>query len=385
MFMVFFSVVITIYGLINAHIFLRAWEVIPADASWRLAFVLLFWLLAASFVAGRMLERVAPAWLSTPVVWIGSFWLALMAYLYCSVLALDIIRFVDHLVPFLPSILRADPATTRRITAEIVLGAALLAVVIGHLNARSPRIRTIELTIAKRSAVPAMTVVVASDIHLGTLVCRKFFDRIVGQINTADADLVLLAGDIVDEDVEPVVRQDLGESIRRIRSRLGVYGITGNHEYIGGAEPACAYLQTHGIRMLRDATAAIDDAVVLVGREDLSAKRFGGKGRKPLAELMENVDRSLPIILMDHQPMHLQEAVDNGVDLQVSGHTHHGQLWPFQYITKKVYEVSWGYKRKENTHVYVSCGVGTWGPPVRTNNRPEIVVFKLRFAPPAAS
>ena len=94
---------------------------------------------------------------------------------------------------------------------------------------------------------------------------------------------------------------------------------------------------------------------------------------------MLGVDKSLPIILMDHQPFKLDEAVRNGVDVQLSGHTHHGQLWPFHFITKKVYELSWGYKLKGNTHVYVSSGVGTWGPPVRTGNRPEIVHLRLRF------
>ena len=383
MFLVFFSVVLTVYGVINAHIFLRAWDVVPAGASWRGWFAVAYWLLAGSFIAGRFLERLAPAWLSAPVVWVGSFWLAAMAYLYLSVLAIDIVRFADRLFPFFPAWMTSDPGLTRRVTAGIVVSLTFLVVLAGHLNARAPRIRTIELTIPKRSAVPSMTVAVATDIHLGTLVCRKFFDRIVDQINSVDADLVLLAGDVVDEDVEPVMRQDLGESIRRIRSRHGLFAITGNHEYIGGAEAACAYLVAHGITMLRDSVATVGNAVVLVGREDLTANRFGGKRRLPLAELMRPVDRSLPVILLDHQPANLNDAVENGVDLQISGHTHHGQLWPFGYIAERVYEVSWGYKRKGQTHIYVSCGVGTWGPPVRTGNRPEIVVFKLNFVTPS--
>jgi predicted MPP superfamily phosphohydrolase len=94
---------------------------------------------------------------------------------------------------------------------------------------------------------------------------------------------------------------------------------------------------------------------------------------------MKEVDRSFPILLLDHQPFQLHEAEQQGVDLQISGHTHHGQLWPFNFITKKVYELSWGYKKKGNTHVYVSSGVGTWGPPIRLGNRPEIVNVRLSF------
>jgi hypothetical protein len=183
----------------------------------------------------------------------------------------------------------------------------------------------------------------------------------------------------VDEDIQPVIRQNLGETLRQIKSKYGIYGITGNHEYIGGVEPACKYLIEHGVTMLRDSSVQIAGAFTLVGREDISIRQFDGKNRKPLGDLMKDVNTSLPVILMDHQPFRLDDAVDHGADLQVSGHTHHGQLWPFNYISQAVYELSWGYKKKGHTHFYVSCGVGTWGPPMRTGNRPEVVNLKLKF------
>jgi predicted MPP superfamily phosphohydrolase len=183
----------------------------------------------------------------------------------------------------------------------------------------------------------------------------------------------------VDEDIEPVIRQNLGETLHLIKSKYGIYGITGNHEYIGGVEEACNYLVNHGVTMIRDSTITIADAFTLVGREDVNIHEFVGKQRKKLADLMKNVNKSLPVILMDHQPLHLNDAVDNSADLQLSGHTHHGQLWPFNYIAQAVYEVSWGYKKKGNTHIYVSSGVGTWGPPMRTGNTPEVVNLKLKF------
>ena len=132
--------------------------------------------------------------------------------------------------------------------------------------------------------------------------------------------------------------------------------------------------------MLRDSSIKIEESLDIVGREDRSIAQFARRKRKPVAELMVSVDKNFPVILMDHQPFKLEEAERFGVDLQLSGHTHHGQLWPFNFITKKMYEVSWGYKKKGSTHVYVSSGVGTWGPPVRTGNRPEIVHLKLTFA-----
>jgi predicted MPP superfamily phosphohydrolase len=244
-----------------------------------------------------------------------------------------------------------------------------------------PRLRTIELTIPKQGrSMKSLNIAVVSDIHLGTIVGKSRLENIVQRINALDPDIVLLPGDVVDEDIGPVIRNNLGETLRKIRSKYGVIAVTGNHEYIGGVEPACRYLVEHNITMLRDSAMKINDSFYIVGREDLSIRGFAGKTRKTLEELMSGVDKSYPIILMDHQPFHLDEAEKNGADLQLSGHTHHGQLWPFNFITKKVYELSWGYKKKGNTHYYVSCGVGTWGPPVRTGNRPEIVNIKLNFA-----
>lgn len=219
----------------------------------------------------------------------------------------------------------------------------------------------------------------ASDIHLGTLVGRKRLEKIAEAITETRPDLVLFPGDIVDEDLAPVIKENLGETLRSITAPMGVFGITGNHEYIGGVDDAVAYLEQHGIRMLRDTCVDLGGGITLCGREDRSSMQFAGKRRKALPELLKDVDRARPVILMDHQPFDLDSVAHAGVDVQVSGHTHHGQLWPLNYITALVYEQSWGYLQKRNTHFYVSSGVGSWGPPVRLGNRPEIIVLTLHF------
>jgi hypothetical protein len=131
--------------------------------------------------------------------------------------------------------------------------------------------------------------------------------------------------------------------------------------------------------MLRDQSVKIADSFYLVGREDRSVGRFNGHLRKALPELMAAVDKKYPVILMDHQPFGLNEAVTESVDLQISGHTHYGQIWPLNYIVERIYELAWGYKKIAGTHFYVSNGVGTWGPPVRVGNRPEIINIRLNF------
>ena len=387
---VFFAVFFFIYGLVNFYIFLRGWEATPPGSPLRAAYLTLFLFLALAFIAGRFLERAWLSPVSAVLVRVGSFWLAAMLYFLLAVVTIDLLRLVNHFIPFFPRFVTADYASSRLVTGWAVTALVLVTIVGGHLNALSPRIREIDLTVRKKSGGKGDTVriVAASDIHLGTIIGRKRLRSIVDRINRLEPDVVLLPGDIVDEDLAPVIRENLGETLRSIRSARGVFAVTGNHEYIGGAGPACAYLEEHGITMLRDTVARLEGGMYIVGREDRSSAGFGGSRRKSLESLMTEVDTAYPVVLMDHQPFRLEEAAGKGIDLQLSGHTHHGQLWPLNKITEAVYEVSWGETVKGETHFYVSSGVGTWGPPVRTGNRPEIVLIRLRATgaePPAAA
>jgi predicted MPP superfamily phosphohydrolase len=303
-----------------------------------------------------------------------------MLYFILVALVLDLARVINHFAAIFPASIYADYPKTKLIVLFATLALVTVVVVAGFINARTPRVQ--KLTLHVNKVVPGdktLTIAMASDIHLGTIIAKRKANRLVATINELNPDLVLFAGDIVDEDLAPVIKNNLGANMGQIRSKFGVYGITGNHEYIGGAEPAVKYLQEHGITMLRDSSIVIDGRFCLVGREDRDRSRFSGKDRKELADLMKLADQSLPVILLDHQPFNLDRAVEQGVDLQLSGHTHHGQLWPFNYVTSAIYEISSGYRKISNTHFYVSTGFGTWGPPVRLGNRPEIVFLTLQF------
>jgi len=379
-FILFFGVFFTAYGLVNLYIFVRGWQAISQGSHFRTFYIPVFLILSLSFIGGRLLENLWLSWASELLVWVGSFWLAAMLYFFLALVALDFARGVNHWLPFLPSHGSAHYAAVKQWTAFGLSGSVGLLLLIGHINALSPKIRTLDLSIPRKNAkVDTLNIVLASDIHLGTLVGQKRFDKIVDLINSLNPDLILLPGDIVDEDLGPVIKQNLGESLRSLKSRFGVFAITGNHEYIGGVEEATRYLVDHGVTVLRDRVLRIQETIYLIGREDRGINRFTEKTRKPLKDLLVDVDGRFPVILMDHQPFHLEEGENNGVDLQISGHTHHGQLFPLNFITGRIYELSRGYKKKGKTHVYVSSGVGTWGPPVRLGNRPEIVNIKLRL------
>ena len=377
---VFFTIFFTLTGLISFYIFIRGLESIPAESSLRNAYAVLFWTVALSFAAVRLTERILPSIVRDCLLWMGSFWIAAMLYFLIAVTALDFLRLLNRFLPLFPPAIVRNYAEAKYVTAWALLAAVVLLCVAGHVNSTLPRIRRLDLAIDK--SVPKMKslkIVAASDLHLGTIIGRLRLEEIVRKINSLDPDVVLLLGDIVDEDLEAVVCHNLGEPFGSIRARYGVYGVTGNHEYIGGVDRACSYLREHGVVMLRDSVAKVADSLYLVGREDRSSNRFAAFRRKGLDELMAKVDRRCPVILMDHEPLALNEAVGQQVDLELAGHTHDGQLWPVNYIVRSIYELAWGYKRIARTHVYVTDGVGTWGPPVRIGNRPEIVCIRLGF------
>ncbi len=309
---------------------------------------------------------------------IGSFWLAAMLYLTLMFLLFDLFKLMHSWTGF-PSFLSAKDSITflRKISVGIYATTAVI-ILAGHLNAIYPKVNRVSINTDKSLEGNTMLrIAAASDIHLGTIISNGRLERFVRMMNKQKPDIILLAGDIFDEDLGPVIQKNMGDQLKQLSAPLGVYAITGNHEYIGGAEAAIKYLENHGITVIRDSVLTPQGKLNVVGRDDRQAKMMGGNMRKPIEQLVENIDKNLFTIMLDHQPYNLNEAVENGIDLQISGHTHHGQMFPLNLITKSIFEVSRGYKQIENTHIYVSTGFGTWGPPVRVGNRPEIVVIEV--------
>ena len=350
-------------------------------------------------------------------------------YTLLQLVLLDFLRLLNYLFGIFPDYLTKNIDQTNKITGIIIISISLITVIAGHINTLFPKVKYLELKINKNaSKLRELNIVTLSDLHIGTLIGKKYLSKVVDIVNSLNPDIILIPGDIIDEDLAPVIQNNLGEILKTFSSIYGTYAVTGNHEYIGGVKKAKKYLIDHNIKLLSDEAKFIDGSFYVVGREDLSMNHYSGNSqdelsevmrdieetspvmlendepsepdppdgedcksgnsdktkhtrnhRKELAEIMKIVNKSFPVILLDHQPFKLEQAVENGVDLQLSGHTHNGQLWPFNHITKHVYELSWGYKKKGNTHFYVSCGAGGWGPPMRTGSRPEIIKIKLEF------
>ena len=378
--LIFVAVVLTVHFLVNYYIFIHGWNALPVHKGIRMAYCILFGFLFISYIASRFLERAHMFSVAPVFTWTGAFWLGAMAYLFFFVALLDLVRLFEHWFHFLPAFIYTDYQKTKMFTAlfaVVLVGSLLIA---GYINATHPHVKKLDIAVHKKAnGMKHLKIVAVSDIHMGVLFGYDRVNDMVDRINKLQPDIILFAGDIIDEVLAPVLHYNMGSPLKRLHAPLGVYAVTGNHEYIGGADEAVRYLKTLNINMLQDTSLLVANSFYIIGREDHDMFRFSGKQRKTKEELLQHIDTSLPLILLDHQPYELDKTVQNNIDLQISGHTHHGQIWPFNYITQKIFGLSWGYRHEKNSNIYVSCGYGTWGPPMRIGNRPEIVQITIDF------
>jgi predicted MPP superfamily phosphohydrolase len=211
------------------------------------------------------------------------------------------------------------------------------------------------------------------------MVGHKKAKKLVEMINELKPDLVLISGDIIDDNIKVVKKHDLLSHFKKIKSTYGVYGIMGNHEYIGRSYTDIPYYENNNINMLIDSSILVDDKFYIVGRDDIQSQAFYDRKRENLKDLVQNLDKNKPLFLLDHQPYQLADSDKNGIDIHISGHTHHGQFWPFSLITGRIFEEDWGYLKKGDTHFYISSGYGTFGPPIRIGSHSEIIEMNVRF------
>lgn len=369
-----------IFGGFNYYIGLRGWQSIFSFVPFLSpkAYWLAFWILSMSYIIARLGQKYLPKPLHEGLSVGGAVWMALMVYLFIFIVAIDLLRLLDRWLKFIPVGIKQN---ANPVLGIVVLILVLVIVSYGAWNARHPRVNHYDISIAKQAgSLKQLHVVMVSDIHLGTIIHNGYLTTMVDSINQLKPDLILFAGDILDENIEAYNKQELTDNFKRLNAPYGVYASLGNHEYMGGnAEDVIKYLNDAGVKVIKDSYQEIAGCFYLVGRDDLSSARFNGVKRQELKTLMQGIDQSQPIILMDHQPSQIEEAQEQGVDLQLSGHTHSGQMFPFQLVTQRIFEKDWGFLRKNNFQLIVSSGYGTWGPPIRVGNFPEIVDITLRF------
>ncbi|MBO1334870.1 metallophosphoesterase [Streptomyces sp. VRA16 Mangrove soil] len=361
----------------------------------------------AVFVAGPVLmigalvaERAgAPFLLQRMLGWPGFLWMAFALYLLLALLVGEVVRpllrrLLDRRAASQPAPLpepgnpenpesAAAPtppaAPTRRLVLARTVGAAATVAAAGIVAGgtygvlRGPAVKRVTVPLAKlpRSA-HGFRITVVSDVHLGPVLGRGFAERVVDLVNSTQPDLIAVVGDLVDgsvEDLAPAVAP-----LARLRARHGTYFVTGNHEYFSGADPWVEHVREIGLRPLENARVEMG-AFDLAGVNDITGASYG-EG-PDYAKALGDRDTSRAAVLLAHQPVMIHEAVRHGVDLQLSGHTHGGQLWPGNFVADAANPTLAGLERHGDTQLYVSRGAGAWGPPVRVGAPSDITVVEL--------
>jgi predicted MPP superfamily phosphohydrolase len=372
-------------------------------------------------VAALVAERSgAPFWLKRTLAWPGFLWMALALYLLLAVVAGEVVRPLLRRVlerrttreplreempvaaavpaasaastqpdpktaPAAPGTtppaprIPPSPAPTRRLFVSRVVGGAAAAAAVGTVGhgtygvLRGPRVKRVTVPLAKLPrAAHGFRIAVVSDIHLGPILGRDFAQKVVDTVNATQPDLIAVVGDLVDGSVK-----DLGPAaapLAQLTARHGAYFVTGNHEYFSGADQWVAEVRTLGLHPLENARTELP-YFDLAGVNDLQG---ASEGEGPdFGKALGDRDPARACVLLAHQPVQIHEAVRHGVDLQLSGHTHGGQLWPGNLIAAAANPTVAGLDRYGDTQLYVSRGAGAWGPPTRVWAPSDVTVIEL--------
>ncbi|MBM7651380.1 metallophosphoesterase [Neobacillus cucumis] len=376
MIMVFLVIYIAINFYIgwNLHVYLSfAIPEIPSLMCW-----IFFCLISLSYFIGRLSVLRGPVGRLFKVI--GSYYFAVFEFAIILLPIADVVCWI---------LLQAGQQANHviSITGSAIVLLLVIFLLRGSWNAWSPVTRTYKIDIAK-SAPPfsQIRIAIASDLHLGNLVGNRHLRKLVKRINDMKPDLILLPGDIIDDDIEPFLRNQMSQVMRELSAPHGIYAVLGNHEYYGGnIEEYVKQMSAIGIRVLRDEAVSIANVMYVVGRKDKTAEHSDPNGRLKVVSLLKDLDLSHTVVMMDHQPTQFDLAQAAGVDVLLSGHTHRGQFAPNHWITKRMFELDWGYMRKGSLHVIVSSGYGTWGPPIRIASRSEIIELTIHFQSPDVS
>jgi predicted MPP superfamily phosphohydrolase len=339
--------------------------------------------LGALLVVSIVLRR-APRAVSSPIAWVAYTWLGLVFFLFLLFVLVDAVRGSAALWARLASSPPEDPARrvvlARWLSALVGLGAVGIGG-LGFVNVmRAVAVKRVTVSLAKLPAsASGYRIALISDVHVGPTIGRQFLESVVRRINALKPDLIAIAGDLVDGRVAEL--KDLVSPLEDLRAKDGVFFVTGNHEYYSGVDEWLAFLPTLGVKVLRNERLAIggERGFDLAGVEDLSAHGFPGHAAD-LPRALAGRDSSRALVLLAHQPKAILEAAQHGVDLQLSGHTHGGQLFPWKYAVGLDQPYVVGLHEHGDAKIYVSCGTGYWGPPMRVGAPAEITEITLERA-----
>lgn len=391
--------IIPVYILINLYILHRVYRWLTAcsrhfHSKW---FVIPYITVYAFFALSLLFAFLLPSCgFQVFIKKMSNYWLGTFTYILMFVLAADILRLILKRIPGkLHNFLFSKPGY---VFAGLCLTCLIAGFSIyGSLHARHIRTKPYDVTVEKSCGDRReLKIVLVADLHLGYNMGNLQMKQMVRKINKQNPDLVLVAGDIFDNEYNAVQNPDkIAQTLSQIKSTYGTYGVFGNHDVterlLGGFSVASAesdlrdsrfedFAEKANIQILDDEATCIDDAFYLVGRLDARKPGDGTTNRLGPDEILDGLDRTKPIIVMEHEPLQLQELADAGADMQLCGHTHDGQLFPGNLLIDLFWENAYGYLKKDKMHSIVTSGVGVWGPAMRIGTDSEICPVTVHFS-----
>ena len=346
------ALILSLTGYVGWHL----WRVSPQG--WKLVVVGVFVLWMASLFAGFAVNDRLPMTAASVLYEVGNTWLIAFLYLLLIFLVADLAT-LFHL---LPKVFLKDSVAG----LGTVLGLVALILTLGGFHYHHKYREEMTIVTDKPLEKP-LTVVLASDLHIGYHNRKPELARWVKLINAEKPDLILFGGDVIDLSLRPVIEGNFQEEFHRLEAP--VMTVLGNHEFYGDLDRARQFFKDADIQLLKDSVAHFR-GVDIIGRNDRTSRE-----RADLKDLAKGLEGFT--IVLDHQPYHLEEAEQAGIDFQFSGHTHRGQVWPLSWATDAMYEKAWGHHSRGNTKYYVSSGLGIWGPKIRIGTRSEYLVLHI--------
>ena len=373
-FVFFFVFALSFIGGLHYYFWVRLVRDTALPPPWRGLATGALWLLGLSMPLTMILWRTH-SYLGRRLAWPAFIWMGMLIILPMVLVAADVVRLLFHFGGG-----SDDPE--RRLLFKRTLGAAAATVAAGlgalalREGTRGPKVHEVEVTLDKLPrALDGFTIVQLTDVHVGPTIGHDFLQDVVARTNELSPDVIAITGDLVDGSVAEL-RQAIAP-LANLRAKKGVYFVTGNHEYYAGVDEWLAHLRTLDVRVLRNERVALADGLDLAGIDDVSAKGLPGHG-PDLPRALAGRDDKHALVLMAHQPRVIAAAAAHGVGLQLSGHTHGGQIWPWNFAVYLQQPFVAGLAKHKGTQIYVSRGTGYWGPPMRLGAPSEITRIRLR-------